>query len=327
MAGAAGAGTSALAGEAIKKALYGDTSVDQLTEQQKQTLVGLSTLAAGLAGGLAGSDSSGAITGAQAGQNEISNNMTSIGLVQQIMANQILNSATMAEAGSQNPNDQAALALTKQVKSGLDSACLANSACLMLAIVKAQSQQHTGGAGSKTETIPAAKDDLIGGKLENPVADPNKDTALVTPDQRGEQGATHTGNSDGKSDTDGNVLVNPGVDPFTKKDVVYLSENSNAKIDSIINETMSGKKNFTSSTTLTTDEALAAGLKFLGSGYKEIGKSGSGVYHSADGTKEFRIDSGSIGGAHAPGVPHVHFGLKNPETGKYVSNNHVPYKD
>lgn len=61
---------------------------------------------------------------------------------------------------------------------------------------------------------------------------------------------------------------------------------------------------------MTSDEALAAGLKFLGTGYKEIGKSGSGVYHSADGTKEFRIDSGSIDGAHAPGVPHVHFGVK-----------------
>ncbi|EPU8566677.1 hypothetical protein ACVZYT_004462, partial [Yersinia enterocolitica] len=146
-------------------------------------------------------------------------------------------------------------------------------------------------------------------------------------DQSTDQSATDTGNTDGKPNTGGNILVNPGADPLTKKDIVYLSESSNDKIDTIINETLLGKKNFTSSTTLTSDEALAAGLKFLGTGYKEIGKSGSGVYHSADGTKEFRIDSGSIGGAHAPGVPHVHFGVKNPETGKYISNNHVPYKD
>ncbi len=99
------------------------------------------------------------------------------------------------------------------------------------------------------------------------------------------------------------------------------------RIDNVINETLSGKKNFTSSMTLTTDEALAAGQKFLGIGYKEIGKPGSGVFHSADGKREFRIDSGSISGAHAPGVPHVHFGVKNPETGKYISNNHVPFKD
>lgn len=120
-------------------------------------------------------------------------------------------------------------------------------------------------------------------------------------DQSTGQGATNTGNTDGKPDAGGNVLVNPGADPLTKKDIVYLSENPNGKIDTVINETLSGKKNFTSSTTLTSDEALAAGLKFLGTGYKEIGKSGSGVYHSADGTKEFRIDSGSIDGAHAPG--------------------------
>jgi filamentous hemagglutinin len=45
--------------------------------------------------------------------------------------------------------------------------------------------------------------------------------------------------------------------------------------------------------TLTTDEALSAGQKYLGPEYREIGKPGSGVFHSADGTREFRIDSGS----------------------------------
>lgn len=141
------------------------------------------------------------------------------------------------------------------------------------------------------------------------------------------QEVTHTGNIAGVTGTGGYILINPGSDPLSRKDIVYLSEKHSSKIDSIINETLSGKNNFTSSTVLTSDEALAAGLKFLGTGYKEIGKSGSGVYHSADGTKEFRIDSGSISGAHLPGVPHVHFGMKNPETGKYISNNHVPYKD
>jgi len=161
----------------------------------------------------------------------------------------------------------------------------------------------------------------------NQQLDPNDTPTNTGNNQASGQGATNTGNTEGKPDTVGNILVNPGADPLTKKDIVYLSENSNSKIDTVINETLSGKKNFTSSTTLSSDEALAAGLKFLGTGYKEIGKPGSGVYHSADGTKEFRIDSGSIGGAHVPGVPHVHFGVKNPTTGKYISNNHVPYKD
>ncbi|MDF7797805.1 hypothetical protein, partial [Pseudomonas syringae] len=108
---------------------------------------------------------------------------------------------------------------------------------------------------------------------------------------------------------------------------IQLEAGAGQRVDQVINETLSGKKNFTSSMTLTTDEALSAGQKYLGPEYREIGKPGSGVFHSADGTKEFRIDSGSISGAHAPGVPHVHFGVKDPVTGKYISNNHVPYAD
>jgi len=326
LSGAAGAATTAAMGEAIKNALYGNVPVSQLSEEQKQTLVALGTVAAGLAGGLTGNSTADAVAGAQAGQNEISNNMFSAGMLQQMLAQETLNSAAMAEAGKGGTNEQAALALTKAVKKGLDAACLADPGCVLMAIVSAQSQQHISDAGSKTETVPV-NDDLTGGKLVHPAQDESKGTSLVTPDQSGEQGAGNTGNTEGAPDTGGNVLANPGANPFTKKDVVYLSETSNSKIDNVINETLSGKKNFTSSITLSSDEALAAGLKFLGPGYREIGKPGSGVYHSADGTKEFRIDSGSIGGAHAPGVPHVHFGVKNPETGKYISNNHVPFED
>lgn len=99
---------------------------------------------------------------------------------------------------------------------------------------------------------------------------------------------------------------------------IQLEAGARQRVDQVINETLSGRKDFTSSTTLTTDEALSAGQKYLGPEYREIGKPGSGVFHSADGTKEFRIDSESISGAHAPGVPHVHFGVKDPVTGKYI---------
>jgi len=40
-------------------------------------------------------------------------------------------------------------------------------------------------------------------------------------------------------------------------------------VDQVINETLSGKKNFTSAMTLTTDEALSAGQKYLGPEYRE----------------------------------------------------------
>lgn len=252
--------------------------------------------------------------------------MVSMGMLKMMQAKSLLDAAAMAEAGKGGANEQAKLALTKTVKEGLDTACLANPSCALMAVVAApQSQQHADGGGW-TETLPIYEG-LAGSRLVTLVPEENKGTALVTPDQSGEQGASHTGNTEGVPDMGGNVFVNPGADSFTEKDVVYLSENSSAKIENVINETLSGKKNFTSSITLTSDEAVVAGMQFLGAGYKEIGKPGSGVYHSADGTKEFRSDSGSISGAHAPGVSHVHFGVKNPETGKYISNNHVPYED
>lgn len=178
-AGAAGAATIALMGEAIKITLYGDIPVNQLSEDQKQTL---GTLAAGLAGGLASDSSAGAMAGAQAGQNEICNNMASIGMLQQMMAQETLNAAAMAEVGKGTANDQAALALTKKVKEGLSASCLANDVCVLMAVVAAQSQQHADSSGSRTETLPV-HDDLTGGKLVNPIQDENKGTSLITPDQ------------------------------------------------------------------------------------------------------------------------------------------------
>lgn len=226
--------------------------------------------------------------------------------------NSTSDAAKTGEKGAASALDKAATELQEAV-------CFGNKLCVAKLILD-------GTAGSTTETLPVAVD-LTGNKLENPIPAETMDTVLTTPDQRGEQGARHTGNLDGKPDAGRHILTNPGADPLAIKDLVYLSEQSSSKIENILTETVTGKKNFTSPTTLTTDEALAAGLKFLGPNYKEIGKTGSGVYHSADGTKEFRIDSGSISGAHAPGIPHVHFGVKDPLTGKYISNNHVPYKD
>ena len=70
VAGAVGAAT----GEVIAQQLYPDVKREDLTEEQKQTISALSTLAAGLAGGLAGDSTASAITGAQAGKNAVENN-------------------------------------------------------------------------------------------------------------------------------------------------------------------------------------------------------------------------------------------------------------
>ena len=99
------------------------------------------------------------------------------------------------------------------------------------------------------------------------------------------------------------------------------------KIDDVIQETLSGKGNITSKHTLNSDEALDAGLKHLGQGYKEIGKSGSGVFRSADGTKQFRIDSNSLDGNHAPNVSHFHLETFKQGARKPTTNNHITLVD
>jgi hypothetical protein len=101
----------------------------------------------------------------------------------------------------------------------------------------------------------------------------------------------------------------------------------NCGVGNVIDETKSYtgvSPDVTSAHALTEDEALDAGLKWLGDGYREIGKPGSGVYRSADGLRQFRIDKGSLAGSHSPGVPHVHFEIYAPGARVPSVNNHVP---
>jgi len=97
--------------------------------------------------------------------------------------------------------------------------------------------------------------------------------------------------------------------------------------DAAIAETLASKGNLTSATQLSSDELLQAGEKFLGPGYKEIGKPGSGVFRSSDGTRQFRIDNSSLSGSHAPGVPHGHLETYAPGAAKPTTNNHIPFFD
>lgn len=98
-------------------------------------------------------------------------------------------------------------------------------------------------------------------------------------------------------------------------------------MDAVLDESAKGTGNFGSVNKLTPDEALTAGERWVGPGYKEMGGSGTGVFRSADGTKQFRIDEASITGAHGDIGPHVHFENVDPmRRGKdaIMSNNHVP---
>lgn len=73
-AGAAGAATGEAMAMLISKALYGGVASDQLSEEQKQTVSALATLAAGMAGAAAGGDAAAALAGAQGGKNAVENN-------------------------------------------------------------------------------------------------------------------------------------------------------------------------------------------------------------------------------------------------------------
>ncbi|CAI2021260.1 hemagglutinin repeat-containing protein [Serratia fonticola] len=79
-AGAVGAAGGELAARYLAEKLYGaDTpeKIAKLSEEQKQSLSALSTLAAGLAGGVTGDSTANALAGAQAGKNAVENNALS----------------------------------------------------------------------------------------------------------------------------------------------------------------------------------------------------------------------------------------------------------
>ncbi|MCE1114313.1 MULTISPECIES: glycohydrolase toxin TNT-related protein [Pseudomonas] len=73
-AAAAAGAAGALSGELIAKQVYPGKAVDELSEDEKQTVSALATLASGLAGAVVGGDASSALAGADAGKNAVDNN-------------------------------------------------------------------------------------------------------------------------------------------------------------------------------------------------------------------------------------------------------------
>ena len=86
------------------------------------------------------------------------------------------------------------------------------------------------------------------------------------------------------------------------------------KVNAVIKETLDGS--VLSKYHLSASEALESGMKFIGPNYKQIGKTNSGVFRSADGLRGFRIDTNSIKGLHNPNVPHYHLEVFKPSTNK-----------
>jgi hypothetical protein len=74
----------------------------------------------------------------------------------------------------------------------------------------------------------------------------------------------------------------------------------------------------------TVEQALNLGERYLGKGYKEIGKPGSGVFRSSNNTRQFRITESDLLGKHGDIGPHVHFEKIDPATGDVMKNIHTP---
>jgi len=106
------------------------------------------------------------------------------------------------------------------------------------------------------------------------------------------------------------VLANSGLKNF-------------CKIDAVIEKTLNGSIH--SQYKVSASEALESGMKFLGANYKELGKSGSGVFRSTDQLRGFRIDNNSLQGLHSPGVPHYHLEVFQPNSNKPYISNHIPF--
>lgn len=79
LAGAAGAASGELAARALMAEMYPGKTASQLSEEEKQKVSALATLAAGLAGGLAGDNTASALAGAQTGKNAVENNLLNPG--------------------------------------------------------------------------------------------------------------------------------------------------------------------------------------------------------------------------------------------------------
>jgi RHS repeat-associated protein len=91
-----------------------------------------------------------------------------------------------------------------------------------------------------------------------------------------------------------------------------------------VTETMGGQGSLVSNFPMTADDALDSAIDFLGPGYRELGQ-GRGVFRSADGLRQFRMDPDSLAGNHWPDIPHVHFEIfENARDKRPFVNNHVP---
>ncbi|CNF39965.1 VENN motif pre-toxin domain-containing protein, partial [Yersinia intermedia] len=211
--------------------MYPGINREDLTEEQRQTISALGTLAAGLAGGVVGNSTADSVAGAQAGKNAVENNNLAILRTGAAACAEIaVCSKAVIDLGF------GALIGVGVATSAIEELSGVQKTNVMLAAMSGDQEQIDklspseraayeelkNGKGLITG-FPTPVDDPTGGKLVNPAPDQNKGTALVSPDKSGENGASNTGSTDSKPDVGGNSTVTP-IPEQNKDDLAYLAE-------------------------------------------------------------------------------------------------------
>ncbi|WP_455915442.1 hemagglutinin repeat-containing protein [Pantoea agglomerans] len=226
LAGASGAAM----GEFIAQQLYPDIKREDLTEEQRQTISSLSTLAAGLAGGLTGDSSADAVAGAQAGKTAAENNNLAIVRTGAAACAEIaVCSKAVIDLGlgaliGVGVATSAMEDLSGSQKTNVMLAAMSGDQTLIDKLSpseRAAYEEWKGNQGLVT-VFPVGEKDPTGGKLVIPAQDESKGTSLVTPDQSGGQGANNTGNTDGPISAGGSSTTTP-IAEQNPDDLAYLA--------------------------------------------------------------------------------------------------------
>lgn len=226
LAGASGAAM----GEFIAQQLYPDIKREDLTEEQRQTISSLSTLAAGLAGGLTGDSSADAVAGAKAGKTAAENNNLAIVRTGAAACAEIaVCSKAVIDLGlgaliGVGVATSAMEDLSGSQKTNVMLAAMSGDQTLIDKLSpseRAAYEEWKGNQGLVT-VFPVGEKDPTGGKLVIPAQDESKGTSLVTPDQSGGQGANNTGNTDGPINAGGSSTTTP-IAEHNPDDLAYLA--------------------------------------------------------------------------------------------------------
>jgi len=229
-AGAAGAVTGELTGM-LASEIYGKKPYE-MNDREKETVSALATLAAGLSGGLAGSGAADMVTAAQAGKVTVENNNLS--------AVVRLGATACAEVASCRnmvvEKGLGALLGIGVAKTAMDNLSEADRTVILAAAITGKAdeierltpeqlaayKEMVEGQKGTLLPLPALDRPLVDSVLTNPTPEQNRGTTLTTPDQRDQNGSSHTGNTSGVPDTGGNTTVTP-IAEQNKDELAYLA--------------------------------------------------------------------------------------------------------